>query len=257
MKITRGEIDMIIWGSGGDVANLGVRGEMRSGIAQMAVAIIALLSFSACKTALSDSNEMYHADGKAQTLPTQSSVSLQTDQPVLSAKEMRQWKIYSDNNITFRYPQKITLRNRNGRIFLTHFIKFNHLDPCDYSGHDNPALRNLVDFKVSLEIVSGDGRSEVPEDHGKVKIGMLNGESFCSCHEGCGEKRYRFPIGENKTLLVKRGIISVFNGAALRYGDDDRARKRPGIIDPDMEERFFYSILSAIKIRKADRLKSN
>ncbi len=248
---------MIIWGSGGDVANLGVRGEMPSGIAQMAVAIIALLSFSACKTALSDSNEMYHADGKAQTLPTQSAVSLRTDQPVLSAKEMRQWKMYSDNSVTFRYPQKIILRKRNGRIFLSHYIKFNHLDPCDYSGHDNPPLRNLIDFKISLEIVNGDGHSEVPENQGEVKTATLNGESFCSCHEGCGEYRYRFPIGENKTLIVKRGIISVFNGAALRYGDDDRARKRPGIIEPEMEERFFYSILSTLKIRKADRLKSN
>lgn len=43
----------------------------------------------------------------------------------------------------------------------------------------------------------------------------------------------------------------------MRYGDDDRARKRPGIINPDMEERFFYSILSTFKIRKADQLKSN
>jgi hypothetical protein len=162
---------------------------------------------------------------------------------------MRQWNTYTDNSITFRYPKKITLRKTSGRIVLTHSIKFKHLDPCDYSG-DKPDLSNLIDFKVSLEIVNGDGRSEVPENQGDVKIGMLNGESFCSCREGCGEYRYRFPIGENKTLIVKRDIISVFNGAALRYGDDDRARKHPAIIDPVMEEHFFYSILSAFKIRK-------
>jgi hypothetical protein len=230
---------------------------MRFKIAHLDIAIIVLLLTSGCKTGLYAGNEMYNAYGKAQPLPMQSSVSLQVDQPVLSEEEMRQWKTYTDNSITFRYPNKITLRKTNGRIVLTHSIKFNHLDPCDYSGDDNPPLRNLIDFKVSLEIVKGDGRSEVPVTEEKVKIGMLNGEYLCSCSEGCGEYLYKFPIGENKTLIVKRGIISVFNAGAQRFGDDDRARKRPGIIDPDMEERYFYSILSAFKIRKADQLKSN
>lgn len=230
---------------------------MHSVIGRIAIAIIVLLLISGSKTGLFDSNKLYRAEGKAQPLPTQSSTSLQTDQPVLSEEEMRQWKTYTDNSITFRYPNRLVLRKRNGRIFLTHSIRFRRLDPCDYSGDDNPPLRNLIDFKISLEIVNGDGRSEVPENQGEVKIGMLNGESFCSCNEGCGEYRYRFPIGENKTLIVKRDIISVFNGAALRYGDDARARKRPGIIKPEMEERFFYSILSAVKIPKADQIKSN
>ncbi len=211
---------------------------MHSAIGRIAIAIIVLLLSLSFETGLSDSNEFYRADGKAQQLPIQSSISSSTDQPLLSDEEMRQWKTYTDNSITFRYPGKVTLRKRNGRILLTHSIKLYHLDPCDYSG-DNEEIHNLIDFKVSLEIVNGDGRSKVPQNQGEVKIGMLNGESFCSCNEGCGEYRYKFPIGENKTLIVKRDIISIFNAAALRFGDDDRARKRPGIIDPVMEERFF------------------
>lgn len=229
---------------------------MHSGIGRIAITIIVLLLSSGSETGLSDSNELYRADGKAQPLPVQSSMSSSTDHPVLSEEEMRQWKTYTDNSITFRYPNRLVLRKRNGRIFLTHSIKFKHLDPCDFSG-DKDDLSTLIDFKVSLEIVDGDGHSEIPVTDEKVKIGMLNGESLCSCNEGCGEYLYKFPLGENKTLIVKRDIISIFHPAAFRYGDDDRARKRPGIIDPVMEERFFYSILSAFKIRKADQLKSN
>jgi hypothetical protein len=106
-----------------------------------------------------------------------------------------------------------------------------------------------------LKLVDGDGHSEIPVTDEKVKIGMLNGESLCSCNEGCGEYLYKFPLGENKTLIVKRGIISIFNPAAFRFGDDDRALKHPEIIGPAMEERFFNSILSSFKIRKADQLK--
>jgi hypothetical protein len=230
---------------------------MHSGIVHLAIAITILLLSSGCKTGLFVSNELLRADGAAHPLPIQSSASLQTDHPVLTDEEMSQWNTYTDNSITFRYPKKITLRKATRRIVLTHSIRLNHLDPCDYSGNDNPPLRDLIDFKVSLEIVNGDGRSEVPVTEGKVKIGMLDGEFLCSCREGCGEYQYRFPIGENKSLIVKRDIISVFNGAAQRFGDDVRARKRPGIITPDMEERYFYSILSAFKIRKADQLKSN
>jgi hypothetical protein len=229
---------------------------MRFEIAHMAIAIIVLLLSSGCKTSLCAGKELYHAYGKAQPLPMQSSMSLQADQPVLSEKEMRQWKTYTDNSITFRYPNKITLRKTNGRIVLTHSIKFNHPDPCDYSDNTK-SLRNLIDFKVSLELVKGDGSSEVPITEEKVKIGMLDGEFFCSCVEGCGEYKYKFPVGENKTLIVKREIIGIFSQTAQRLGDEDRARKHPAIIDPVMEERFFYSILSTFKIRKADILKSN
>src|SRR5262249_35249257 len=90
----------------------------------------------------------------------------------------------------------------------------------------------------------------------EVNIGMLNGDSACICVEGCGEYIFKFPIGENKTLIVKHEIISLFNPTSFQYGDDKRALKRPGIIKPDMEKRFFYSILSSIKIRKAHQLKS-
>src|SRR5262245_44963060 len=95
-------------------------GKMHSGIGRIAIAIIVLLLTSGSKTVSFDSNKLYRADGKAQSLPTQSTASLQTDQPVLSEEEMRQWKTYADNSITFRYPNRLVLRKRNGRIFLTH-----------------------------------------------------------------------------------------------------------------------------------------
>ncbi|MBO0858092.1 MAG: hypothetical protein J2P21_06480, partial [Chloracidobacterium sp.] len=170
-----------------------------------------------------------------------------TDKPASSEVEIRQWKTYADNGIIFRYPDSFVLRKTNGRILLFHFIKFKHLDPCDFSGLDIPPLKNLVDFKVSLKIVTGDGHSEIPETEYKIKFGQLNGKLSCNCFEGCGAYQYKFPIGENKTLIIERSIISIFNAGAMRYGDEDRARKRPGIITPDMEKSIFISILMTLK----------
>jgi len=204
---------------------------------------------------LPDNNELYCAAAGAPAAAIHLPMSSQNDQPVLSKEEMRQWETYADNSITFRYPGKLVLIKRNGRILLTHSIRFNHGNPCDYAGNA-PSLRRLIDFKVSIKIVKGNGYSEAPGGDEEISVGMLKGESMRSHYEGCGEYMYRFPIGENKTLIVKREIISLFDPTADQLGDDKRALKQPGIIKPDMEKRFFYSILSSIKILKADQLKS-
>jgi hypothetical protein len=59
--------------------------------------------------------------------------------------------------------------------------------------------------------------------------------------EGCGAYKYYFPLNPDKTLFVKRSLITEFMPIIISYQD---YLALPGIIPPAEEEELFNKILS-------------
>jgi len=169
----------------------------------------------------------------------------------MDEEQTRGWKTYRyPSGDTFRYPQYLVLSRRGNLIKLRHSIRFKHDDPCDYS--DEPrTLSSLVDFDVSFELVSKG--KEIPDIESLpsnliITVGSLKGLSEQFSSEGCGEYNYTFPLARGRFLFVRREIIGMFSFGAQKFGDEEIALKKPGIIGPKQEERLSMTILSTFKL---------
>jgi hypothetical protein len=164
-----------------------------------------------------------------------------------------------------KYPEEIILSEESNGINLTHSITYEHPNPCDFKG-DNPALQELTDFNVSLEVFQKNLLETVVENENstfaqeylvgnKLKIapgfidefiiGKLKGYQITQGVEGCGEYTYYFPIDSSHTLLVKRAFIAEFSPV---IADSQKYLALPGIISPMMEKTMFDQIFSDFRL---------
>jgi hypothetical protein len=160
------------------------------------------------------------------------------------------------------YPEDIITLSREGKkVVMTHSIPFEHPDPCDFRG-DAPPLKELTDFKVSIEVVNKNLRDTVianesnylvsnflldnklkitPNFIDEISIGLLKGYRITSGVEGCGQYTYYFPLSPQNTLVVVRSFITELQPIVADY---EKYLELPGIIPPSEEEKLFYQILS-------------
>jgi hypothetical protein len=185
-------------------------------------------------------------------------------------KETKHWKIYQYKKPGFeiRYPADILTASKEGeKVILTHAIQFEHPNPCDFVG-DAPSLKELTDFRVTLETISKSFQQTIIANEGgsiaqnylsddtlktypgyidQAAIGSLKGYRIAEGVEGCGFFAYYFPLDQNNTLRVERSYITELLPV---MPDREKYLRLPGIIPPDEEERLFNLILSSFKFQK-------
>jgi hypothetical protein len=170
---------------------------------------------------------------------------------VMDEGQIRGWKTYRyPSGATFRYPRNLVLSRRGNLVKLRHSIRFKHDDPCDYSSYSKPISR-LVDFDVSFELTSkGEDIPDIDSlpSNLAIKVGSLKGifEEFTS--EGCGWYKYTFPLANGQFLFVQREIIGMFSFGSQKFGDEEIALRKPGVIGPEQEELLVNTILSTFKL---------
>ncbi len=163
-------------------------------------------------------------------------------------------KKYSDESVSFEYPSLLKVTTNGGLIELSHSIVYKHPNPCDFKG-DGPLLENLTDFELSIKVVNQDLKSylqnlEYPGwdyvSTNPYKLGSLNGFNITEGIEGCGFSVYYFPVGQNKSLVISRRLVTEFLPIS---GDSQASLSLSDIIKPDQEEEFFTNIVSSLKVK--------
>lgn len=184
--------------------------------------------------------------------------------------ETEDWKIYQYKKPGFeiRYPENIITVSQEGeKVILIHSIPFEHPNPCDFIG-DAPPLKELTDFRVSLQIINKNFKETIMANEGdyvvsnflpgntlqiepgyidKINIGSLKGYRITEGVEGCGYYAYYFPLDENNTLKVERSFITELQPIIV---DNEKYLKIPGVIPPDKEEKLFNQIVSTFRFLK-------
>lgn len=176
---------------------------------------------------------------------------------------IKKWKVYSDANISFKYPPNFILKKTKAGIDLYHVSKLKHRDPCGEDDSDNDInLTHLEDFRLNFRFTNNleklnNSEDEVTKDEwekisqGLIDTGNLKGEAKLEAVEGCGNIRYSFPISDSKkTLIIERAIISLFQ--PVTYQDEKaikKAKLSKTILKPNDEERIFKMIIESIKIK--------
>jgi hypothetical protein len=178
------------------------------------------------------------------------------------------WEIYKNEvlKIQLEYPKEIVyLLEEQNKISLSHFVAFEHNDPCDFKG-DSLKLKELVDFKVNFEVFKGGLEEAVKNNESKeffsnyflnkklklepgfideITIGNLNGYLVTEGIEGCGQYVYYFPLNSKNTLIVWRAFVPEFQPIIADWQDNLQI---PGIISPEREESLFKQIFSTFKL---------
>ena len=183
------------------------------------------------------------------------------------------WKTYRDKVRKFeiKYPAKlIRLSKGDQELRLLHSIPFEHPNPCDFDDNPDPALAELTDFSVGIEVVSRDLRGAVVLYEGSaaeyvlarftsdsvlkiepgyidtVRIGLLYGYRISQGVEGCGRFTYYFILDSVNTLVVTRAYTT-----ELMYSSSkDKYLNLQGAIPPKEENELFNRILSSFKFRE-------
>jgi hypothetical protein len=185
--------------------------------------------------------------------------------------ETKDWKIYQYRKPGFeiRYPADILKVSKEGeKVILTHSIPFEHPNPCAFSDESPATVKELTDFRVTLETISKSFKETIATYEGgsitqyyllddtlriepgfidKMSIGELNGYRIAEGVEGCGFFAYYFPLDQNNTLRVERSYITELLPV---MPDREKYLRLPGVIPPDEEERLFNLILSSFKLQK-------
>jgi hypothetical protein len=129
-------------------------------------------------------------------------------------------------------------------VFISHNIPFENRDGgCDMKG-DSEISKTLVDFGMSISILSGEVNP--PYVDGNYSVGALNGKWAYMGAEGCGQTNYYFPIAGNRTLVVEKTQIQMLSDVAT---PEVRAKilAVPGAISNEESKAIFNQILSTFK----------
>lgn len=176
--------------------------------------------------------------------------STQTEKNTLSSD----FKLYSDDKISFEYPKILSISNEKGAIKVNHAVNYKHENFCDFKG-DGGYLNKFTDFNLTLDIVNENtkeylSKSEWPgfkyASENPFRAGDLNGYKISEGIEGCGQNVYYFNINEKKTLVVKNSYIPEYNSINNRR---DEFLAIPGIITEERNDKFLMEILSTIIIK--------
>ncbi len=178
------------------------------------------------------------------------------------------WPLFKDESIgiEFKYPPQIILSvQKDKKVILEHSVPFEHADPCDFAGIGID-LDKITDLQIILHlnnqglketILANSTESFVAEYlvDGQLKlekgfideftIGSLNGYQILQGAEGCGEYSYYFPLDAQKTLFVKRPLVTELQPVIIGYEEN---LKIPNIIPPEEEEEFFKQILTTFRL---------
>lgn len=174
-------------------------------------------------------------------------------------------KKYNNSYFEITYPNLITLKENDNAILLTHSVSYEHIDPCDFKGEEQP-LQTLTDFKVKLELVNnnfeatlklnesdnfiseyliGNKLKATPDFINEVSINTLKGYRITYGVEGCGVYTYYFPLDADHTLVAIRSFIAEFNTITANH---DKYINLPGVIKPDEDEKIFNEIMASFKL---------
>lgn len=171
--------------------------------------------------------------------------------PVVSSSE---WSTYSDNYLSFESPNKISIKREGEVLNLSHSIAYRYRDPCDFKGGE-PEKTILTDFDASFTVVNQNLKkyvesSDFPDwdyvSSNPFEIGSLKGYKVMVGVEGCGEDIYYLSISPNKTLVIKRALITVFNPIIANYQE---YLNLPGIINPNEADAIFNRLLMSLEVK--------
>jgi hypothetical protein len=173
--------------------------------------------------------------------------------PVVSSAE---WSTYSDNYLSFESPDKVSVKREGEVLKLSHSIAYRHPDPCDFRG-GAPEKTILTDLDASFTIVNQSVKDYVVQSanydgwwdyvsSNPFELGSLKGYRAMVGVEGCGEDYYYLSISPNKTLVIKRALITVFNPIIANYQE---YLDLPGIIDPNEADLIFNRLLGSLEVK--------
>jgi hypothetical protein len=173
--------------------------------------------------------------------------------PVVNSSE---WSTYSDNYLSFESPNKISIKREGEVLKLSHSIAYKHPDPCDFKG-GAPEKTILTDLDASFTIVDQSVKDYVVQSANydgwwdyvsanPFEIGSLKGYKVMAGVEGCGEDIYYLSISPNKTLVIKRALITVFNPIIANYQE---YLNLPGIINPNEADVIFNRLLGSLEVK--------
>jgi hypothetical protein len=174
-----------------------------------------------------------------------------TPVPVVDSSE---WSTYSDNYLSFQYPNMISIKREGEVLRLSHSIAYRHPDPCDFKG-DAPEKTILTDFDASFTVVNQNLKEYVESSdfpgwdyvsNNPFEFTTFRGYAVKLGVEGCGEVIYYFSISPNKTLVIKHALVTVFNPIIANYQE---YLKLPGIIDPTEEFLIFNRLLGSLEVK--------
>ncbi|KND48077.1 MAG: hypothetical protein AB201_00545 [Parcubacteria bacterium C7867-006] len=170
--------------------------------------------------------------------------------------------------ISFKYPKILTTKGNNASINIHHEVPFTHHDFCDFKGEATTTINTLTDFNVTMHLVSKNlvdsMKTEspyIPEENfvnntivpspgfiEEVNFGNLKGYSIFEGAEGCGHVIYYLSVSDNKTLVIINDFITIFSGA-IDIENMERALAVPGVINRQMAEEIFKSIVKTVQIQ--------
>jgi hypothetical protein len=178
-------------------------------------------------------------------------------------------KTYSNSNtgVSFTYPKILSANTAADAVTLHHEVTFTHHDYCDFKGDGETNIPTLTDFNVAFHIVDKDlvatMKSEspyIPAENfvnnqvvpspgfiDSYSVGTLSGYKIFEGAEGCGVITYYFPISSQKTLVVKKDLITVFTGA-IDAENQASAEAVPGVLNKEKETQTLTSILETVKV---------
>ncbi len=161
---------------------------------------------------------------------------------------------YSDDRVSFTYPQILSIARDKNIVTLTHSIPHHHASSCDGRG-DAPPLETFADFGLSLEVVDK-GVQEYIESTGWPDWEYVSQNPFKGNNgtqgflispgaEGCGMDIYYIVISPKKTLIITRPFVPEFSPVNTDY---QTYMNLPGVITPEKAEEYFLKITNSLKV---------
>ena len=175
------------------------------------------------------------------------------------------WQTYKNDQYEFKYPSKVILTENKNQIVLNHKIPYENHGSCDMKG-DSKTYPTLDDLNMAIKVIDnplvktvqtlspylteenfvGDSLVISPGFIDEYKNGVLRGFSIYEGAEGCGDRKYYFPVTTTKTLVITNEQVQMLSGiieASIR----NEVLKVPGVISREENEKIFNQILSTLK----------
>ncbi len=178
-------------------------------------------------------------------------------------------KTYKNSSVglSFKYPDTLTASTTAGHATLHHEVPFTHKDFCDFKGDGNTTTSTLTDFHIDFHVVADNIVNTMKKEspyipaenfvNGQVvpspgfidayEAGNLKGFEIFEGAEGCGYTIYYLKVSENKTLVVKNDLITIFTGS-IDAGNMAAAKAVPGVIIKENAESIFNTILNTVNV---------